>query len=147
MASRRFPVLLLLAIAAGAAAGIVRPALAQPDAYGPHPAESSLTCYEHARDQTALSNTQAHQLCQGAATEAPLGCYQRAGRQTDLSSDDAIALCQCAISDAPVSCYERGRRETELETPALLNLCSPLLQPGIAAGCQPAPGGPPESPP
>ena len=112
------------------------------DGFGPYP---TLACYKAASERLMLTNTQALELCVGAASPAPSSCFSAATSQTGLTDVDAVRLCEGATSDEPAYCVARLQRTTGYDTATIVSYCEasqyalvPPPQPGVPACLQAA---------
>jgi hypothetical protein len=112
------------------------------DGFGPYP---TLACYKDASERLLLTNTQALQLCVGAASPAPSSCFSAATNQAGLTDLDGVRLCEGATSDAPAYCVARLQQTTGYDTATIVEYCAastyalvPPPQPGVPACLQAA---------
>lgn len=104
----------------------------------PSPAAgSAIDCYEAAREDTPLNETQAKKLCAGSSSAQPVRCFRGAREDAQLSDFPAIGLCRCARGLQPVTCYVEGDRDTDLTQQALVKMCSARAVRDLDAACRP----------
>lgn len=118
----------------------IAPQGAAPDSRAP--SSPSLDCFEQARDEATMSESDALLLCRGAVSSAPLQCFSRAQDETFLADREIFELCRCAGSTEPVDCYTKAQEDTFLPQRRIIELCGAVVTNNLYANCAPVVGFP-----